>query len=178
MSTNFDSSRISGAFSAAIATSEKNAAIMDELRSQALSCLGRKVTQVWVDYSTQSELAQFVLGMIKQCVNTRNSKAPVHKKIGLPPIFIDMYRKHCGVAPFYAADGSLVEGKARNCSKTIEIIKAFCDGYGLSYSDEDFADITDENWSAFVEKKRELLENGDEEESDEDIRQALRESFD
>lgn len=173
----FDSSRISGAFSAAIVTSEKNAAIMDELRSQALSCLGRKVTQVWVDYSTQNELCQFVLGMIKQCVNSRNAKSPVHKAIGLPPVFIDMYRKYCGVAPFISADGTLVEGKKRDCAKTIEIVKAFCDGFSLSYSDEDFVDITDENWSAFVEKKRELLEN-DEEESDEDIRQALRESFD
>ena len=176
--SNFDSSRVQGSFASAIVSSEKNAAIMDELRSQALSCLGRKVSQVWVDYSTQNELCQFALGMLKQCVNSRNAKSPVHKAIGLPPVFIDAYRKYCGVAPFYAADGSLVEGKARNCSKTIEIIKAFCDGYGLSYSDEDFADITDENWSSFVEKKRELLENEDEEESDEDIRQALRESFD
>ena len=173
----FDSSRVSGAFAASIATSEKNAAIMDELRSQALSCLGRKVTQVWVDYSTQNELCQFVLGMIKQCVNSRNAKSPVHKAIGLPPVFIDMYRKYAGVAPFISADGTLVEGKKRDCAKTIEIVKAFCDGYGLSYTNEDFTDITDENWNAFVEKKRELLE-GDEEESDEDIRQALRESFD
>ena len=174
----FDSSRISGAFSAAIATSEKNAAIMDELRSQALSCLGRKVTQVWVDYSTQNELCQFVLGMIKQCVNSRNAKSPVHKAIGLPPVFIDMYRKYAGVAPFISADGTLVEGKKRDCAKTIQLIQAFCDGYSLSYSDEDFIDITDENWDSFVEKKRELLEGNDEEESDEDIRQALRESFD
>ena len=176
--SNFDSSRVQGSFASAIVSSEKNAAIMDELRSQALSCLGRKVSQVWVDYSTQNELCQFVLGMIKQCVNTRNAKSPVHKAIGLPPVFIDMYRKYCGVAPFISADGTLVEGKKRDCAKTIEIIKAFCDGYSLSYSDEDFADITDENWNAFVEKKRELLEGDGEEESDEDIRQALRESFD
>lgn len=175
--SNFDSSRISGVFAASIATSEKNASIMDSLRADALSCLGRKVTQVWVDYSTQNELAQFVLGMIKQCVNTRNSKSPVHKKISLPPVFIDMYRKYAGVAPFISADGTLVEGKKRDCAKTIQLIQAFCDGYSLSYSDEDFTDITDENWESFVEKKRELLEN-DEEESDEDIRQALRESFD
>ena len=173
----FDSSRIQGSFAASIISSEKNAAIMDELRAKALSVLGRKVSQVWVDYSTQNELCQFALGMLKQCVNSRNAKSPVHKAIGLPPVFIDAYRKYCGVAPFISADGTLVEGKARNCAKTIEIVKAFCEGYGLVYDDSDFADITDENWSAFVEKKRELLEN-DEEESDEDIRQALRESFD
>ena len=178
MSTNFDSSRVQGSFAASIVSSEKNAAIMDELRSQALSVLGRKVSQVWVDYSTQNELCQFCLGMLKQCVNSRNAKSPVHKAIGLPPVFIDAYRKYCGVAPFYAADGSLVEGKKRDCAKTIEIVKAFCEGYGLVYDDSDFTDITDENWEAFVEKKRELLEGDGEEESDEDIRQALRESFD
>lgn len=175
--SSFDSSRVQGVFASAIVSSEKNAAIMDELRAKALSVLGRKVTQVWVDYSTQNEIAQFVLGMIKQCVNSRNSKSPVHKAIGLPPVFIDAYRKYAGVAPFISADGTMVEGKKRDCQKTIQLIQAFCEGYGLSYDESDFADITDENWSAFVEKKRELLENGDEE-TDEDIRQALRESFD
>lgn len=175
--SNFDSSRVQGSFAASIISSEKNAAIMDELRSQALSCLGRKVTQVWVDYSTQNELCQFCLGMLKQCVNSRNAKSPVHKAIGLPPVFIDAYRKYCGVAPFISADGTMVEGKARNCAKTIEIVKAFCEGYGLVYDDSDFTDITDENWEAFVEKKRELLED-DGEEEDQDIREALAKSFD
>ena len=176
--SNFDSSRVQGSFASAIVSSEKNAAIMDSLRATALSCLGRKVSQVWVDYSTQNEICQFALGMLKQCVNSRNAKSPVHKAIGLPPVFIDAYRKYCGVAPFISADGTLVEGKTRDCGKTVEIIKAFCEGYGLVYDESDFTDITDENWSAFVEKKRELLEDNGEEESDEDIRQALRESFD
>ena len=113
---------------------------------------------VWNEFNWRSGK---VLGLLRTLSLNRNIPA-VFEVSGIEEEVIDLYYEVAGNLPYIDKNGQFNAGRPQSCDELIELMQYVYDKIGLTATENEFSDITQEHWdslyNAAMERIRKTLE--------------------
>ena len=134
---------------------KNNNLILNKITADISGIIGKNC---WVEYNWRCGK---VLGLLRTLSLNRNIPA-VFEASGIEEEVIDLYYEVAGNLPYIDKNGQFNAGRPQSCSELVELMQYIYDKLGLTATENEFSDITQEHWdnlyNSAMERIRKTLE--------------------
>lgn len=148
------------AFENTIAISKYNSEKMLEITNTVEAVIGKNM---WNEFSF-GHVSGFVLGLLRTLNFEYKSRNELCSKLGINPVYVDLYYQHSGNAPYYSKSGEIVPERRMDINLTRQLVKRVASELEIIVSSDDIKMINEENEKSrnesALQKARDTKENG------------------
>ena len=131
-----------------------------EITNRKLDQLYAQMTEhtkkpVYEDFSYK---AGKLIGVLRHIQQNPKQRKELLKLTGLSSGILDLYNQSCGQLPYSKDDGTIVTGRAQDCSTLREVLLVAATRMGILLADYQLEDITEEHWNSLYTRAQETAE--------------------